>query len=393
MIDKSRIRTLHLSRQFLLQKSNTSIYDIIKKIGYVQIDAIYTTARAHDITLHARSNKYTEEYVWKMLERGEVFEYMAHARSIIPIDHFPYYYSNMIDYRDKKNELTKFIDKYPKLVSNIIEFIDNNGPSSVSDIEMPTENLKSRWSSTSKRILDHLFLKGYITVAKRVGFKPYFDLLEKVVRIPDELPGPMERFWFHVSSTIEANGPSSIERILHYKKIQSKFKYGSVDIKPRDLLKQWIKDGKLIEIKIKDNKIPYYDLKEYEQADIPYVSKPQTVFLSPFDNILWSRKATLEQYDFDYKIEIYTPVDKRKFGYYVMPILYYNRLVGRVDVKFDRQVKKLQFIRWFWEKHFKPDANFVNSLRDAINKLALFHNADSVTLGDMKDTLKKKIST
>ncbi len=219
-------------------------------------------------------------------------------------------------------------------------------------------------------------------VKRAKDFKTKFDLTERVIGDKIEYVHAMDRFWFFIRSTLNAVGISPVHRVLHYKYNHRKFKIDGENINPRNILKEWIKDGRLQQID------KYVGLKEQVENldDLPSKDSDEfNVFLlSPFDNSLWSREALLEQYNFEYKMEIYIPRLKRKYGYYVMPILYGTEFVGRVDVRYDRKIRTMNFINWYWEEKFHKNKYFIEKLAITINRFIRFHNADNIELGNVR---------
>jgi uncharacterized protein YcaQ len=132
-------------------------------------------------------------------------------------------------------------------------------------------------------------------------------------------------------------------------------------------------------------------------SDIPDkgVEDYNVFILSPFDNALWSREALLDQYNFDYKMEIYVPEAKRIYGYFTLPILFGPNFIGRVDVKLDRKSKVFRWIKWSWEpayKDVKSNESFWNKLASTIERMVLFHGVNMTTLGNIPKIRQKKIS-
>jgi uncharacterized protein YcaQ len=125
-------------------------------------------------------------------------------------------------------------------------------------------------------------------------------------------------------------------------------------------------------------------------TDIPQDEK-NVFFLSPFDNVLWSRESLVEQYNFDYKMEIYVPKKDRQFGFYAMPILYMTKFVGRVDPKLDRSNSCMDFLGWYWEQDFLPDEVFWDNLSKRLEEFLTFHNCETYALGNLKEGYRKEI--
>ncbi|MHA2251149.1 MAG: DNA glycosylase AlkZ-like family protein [Candidatus Kariarchaeaceae archaeon] len=393
------VKIAHLENLRLWSKPKTpSVLDICEKLGYIQLDTISVVARSQDLVCHTRSIDYGEKNIWKYLENGKLFEGFAHARCLLPMENFPYHFSKMLMRRANLPRWSTSVNDFSKWAKQIIDYVDNNGEVTTKDIPVP-DNFPSftGWNSPSKRMLDYLFTRGYLLVKKREKFQLVYDLPDRVVRkLPSELPNRLEIFWHDIKSTLIAIGPSMQHRLLHYKYTHRSFEVNGKKYNPRVLIKQAVKDGDLVTLNVEGHKEPFYYLPELLPSleDIPTVEEDEAhVFLlSPFDNVLWSRESLLAQYQYDYKMEVYVPKRKRKFGYFAMPILWGHKFIGRVDTKFDRKSGEMQFIQWTWEKKFKENRYFWKALASTLNRFASFHGASKISLGDMSLKNKERLS-
>jgi uncharacterized protein len=380
----SDTRKIHLNQMQLLdQPKKISPVDLVKKIGFVQIDSIFVIARSHDLTFHTRSSNYVEEQIWKHIETGELFEEFAHAKSFLYRDEFPFYYGKMLDRRKLKWDYLSKQKNFKKIVKDTLKLFDEINELTINDVPIPDSDNKSDWSSYRKNILDYLALCGYIAVKKRDNFsKIIFTKIEDKHEIPDkkDIPNRLDVFWYQLNQSMKVLGLSPKHRILHYKYIHRNFEYNGQKYSPNKLFNEAVKSKEICEIKIEKEK--YYYLPEFEDdlSNIPNLGN-QVHLLNPFDNALWSREALLKQYNFDYKIQIYTPKEKRLYGYFALPILFGENFVGRVDVKLDRKSSRLNFLEWFWENGFKPNKVFWDELTFTMKRFNEFHKSDKIHLG------------
>ncbi|MDH5401151.1 MAG: winged helix DNA-binding domain-containing protein [Candidatus Heimdallarchaeota archaeon] len=393
------IKKIHLQNQFLLFDSTIShpklsISQLLNQIGYIQIDTIQRIARAHELTIHTRVKNYKQEEVWLKVKNGEVFEWFCHARSLLPIGDFPFYYGAMLANRKKPFWFDRILNKHPEWPKQVLRQIDIDGPITIRDITLPDKiERTSGWSSPQKLILDYLLYCGYILPHTRVKFSHQYDLIDRIVKLPDEIPDSMERFWFHINRSLQANGPSYLHRLLHYNYNHSNFEHHNQKQNPRKLIKDAVSKGTLLSIPVEGSTQHIYFLPDQEII-IPEISKENELvhFINPFDNVLWSRESLLEQYNFDYKVEIYVPEKKRKYGYYVLPILYGIRFVGRVDVNFIKDTETLMFNKWYWEDGFSPiNDDFLNKIAKTIVSFRIFHLAKSIELGNLPQKVRTKL--
>jgi len=394
-LDSIVLKKIHLSSQGLLERPpRHSAKKIIERLSYLQIDSIYSIARSQDLVLHSRSSSYQEEDVWKDLKSGKLFEGWAHARCLLPISEFPYQYSSMIRRRETKVDWIKFV-KEKNWQSKIMKQIETTGPISSSDLQpMKIAATITGWNTFKKRLLDFLFFRGYIAVKYRKKLRVFYDLPENCIpnfaSFQDHLPTSMDEFWKDIEISLQALGVSTIHRLLHYRHRQSRFNVDGKKVQPKDVFDGFVRKGKIIEVERK-NKKTLYHLPGFLQTVDTLLStdKPHCQLLSPFDNSLWSRESLLDQYGYDYKMEIYVPKAKRVFGYFVLPILFGTEFVGRVDTSYHRKTKTMNFIKWSWEDGFKPSDEFLLELAKTLNRFIEFHHAENVTLGDFpKEYLK-----
>lgn len=399
-ISLQQAKIAHLSAQLLWDEPEPlSPESICTKISFIQLDSISTIARNQDVICFNRSSSYKENEIWKSLESGTLFEDWAHARCLLPIDDFAYYYAEMLRRREFDPWWQDFLKNHKAWPDQILKLVEENGPISVSDVQTPKGFPKSSgWNKPNRRIIDYLCTRGYLLVKIRKNFKPYYDLPERILEnLPkdNDLPDVMEKFWFDIRTTLKAIGPASIHRLLQYKYIHKIFDFEGKKIQPRKLLDKAVKEGTLKEVRIKNQKANYYILPEQEHNIHDVKIKDQknwrVSLLSPWDPALWSRESILSQYGFDYKMEVYVTKAKRQYGYYVMPILWGYTFVGRIEIKLDRKTKTLFFLQWYWEAKFKPGKFFWRALAKSMQRFCQFHNAEKLTLGNLQTSYRVQL--
>jgi len=392
VITATQAKQLHLHHLGLWgHPSEQSALEVIDQIGHLQLDTISVVARTQDLVLHSRSTSYTEEDVWKELEHGKLFEEFAHARSLIQMEKFPEYYWKMVHRRKDDPWWFSEIKQPEKLIEQALNLLDEFGEITTSDIEI--ENApKWRWGSASKYVVDYLTTRGYAMVSRRENYTSvYYKRTEDIVdEIPDdtELPDRLEVFWNDLERDLLQLGLTPLDRLLKYTHNNRRFEYQGKQLTPRYLIKDGLDKGRLCQVEVQDYPKPMYHHPDVDPHDIdlPNVENPSVYLLSPFDNLLWSRKSLLQQYQFDYKFEAYTPKKKRIYGFYSLPILYGMDLVGRVDPKVDRSSAHLSFKHWHFEENFSPSTHFYDALSCTIERFIVFHKASSYDFGDLENS-------
>ena len=402
-ISKEDLKILHLTRQLLWQSpSKLSPVEIANQLSYIQLDSVSAIARHQDILCFTRSTSYKEEDVWKYLKNKQLFEDWSHGVSLIPIEHLPYYYAERIRRREKNPTWENFrtydggmeIDDH---IDEILKFIEDNGPVSVKEIETPLEVRDYTWGgSAGRRLMDYLCYRGYIAVTERRNFISYYETAEQVFGDIDfDYPSPIETLKFDIETTLKANGGTPMHRLVHYKYLKGKYEFDGKSRTPRQVITKLIDKGDLYSYKvdgIKDQIV--FNKEDFENIDdlVHEDDEKQVILLSPWDSAMITRESLLEQYNFDYKMEVYVPEKKRKYGYYVMPILWGTEFIGRVDVKFDRSSNTMNFNRWFWEDGFTLNSEFLENLIVFLQRFLKFHKAENYDLGNLtKNKIKIRL--
>jgi uncharacterized protein YcaQ len=326
----------------------------IDRLSLHQIDSVNVLIRAHYLPAFSRLGPYDRSLIdtaaWGGRKKRRLFEYWAHEASLLPLSLHPLLRWRMaradrgetgwkglrVFARERRVEAEAFLDR-----------IRNEGPSAASDFE--EKRGRSGWWewSDAKRILEWLFWAGHITTATRRGsFERVYDLTERV--IPAEilsLPTPDEKEAHRalIERAAQALGVATAKDLRDY------FRLGPDDA--RQAMVSLVEAGVLEPVEV-----PGWAHLAYLHRDAP---RPRRVsaraLLAPFDPLIWERSRALRLFDFHYRIEIYTPADKRQHGYYVLPFLFGDRLIARLDLKADRQAGRLLVHAVHLEPHAASD--------------------------------------
>ncbi|MEO8394297.1 MAG: crosslink repair DNA glycosylase YcaQ family protein, partial [Chloroflexota bacterium] len=237
------------------------------------------------------------------------------------------------------------------------------------------------------RMLDFLWSQGKIMVTDRSGIQKQWDLTERC--LPDWTPRDQweteQVVTYATQKSLRALGTATSQQIKeHY----TRARYRNLPA----ILKALEAEGRIVPVKIEGMSGAYYvhadDLALLDRIEAGEWS-PRTTLLSPFDNLICDRKRTEALWDFYFRIEIYVPADKRQFGYYVLPILHDDRLIGRVDPSYDRKTKTLNIQHVYAEPDAPAEA--APQIRAAIDSLATFLGAEQIEYGEVPKIWKKKI--
>jgi uncharacterized protein len=314
----------------------------IDRLGLLQIDSVNVLTRAHYLPLFSRLGNYDSDHLdtlaWGRKSRRGLFEFWAHEASLLPLSSQPLWRWRMDraarNAGEGKRKLHKFRRTKARYIDEVRREIVDRGALAASELSNSGPGRGAWWGwSDGKLALEWLFFAGVLTTATRKGtFERVYDLTERVLPASVQaLPTPSaeeaQRELLRISA--RALGVATETDLRDY------FRLGVADTKAR--LAELVEAGDLLPVTVEGwPKQAYLD---------PAARQPRRIearaLLAPFDPLVWERDRTHRIFDFFYRIEIYTPVAKRKHGYYVLPFLLGDRLVGRVDLKADRASSRL----------------------------------------------------
>src|SRR4051794_13201785 len=316
---------------------------VLDRVVILQIDSVNVFSRAHYLPLFARLGPYPRPaldqltgYVPKP-KKPAMFEYWAHAASLVPVGLQPLLRWRMaLADEEPWPGIRRIARENPDLVEDVAQLVTDQGPIRAGDtgIPRPAPRPGHMWNwHEGKVALEYLFYAGRVTTAKRVNFERYYDLTERV--IPPEIlnrPTPSAADAKRELTRLagRALGVATEPDLRDYFRISHKSSKVAVA--------ELVDTGELLPVEVDGWGAPAYLWHE--------ARRPRRVgaraLLSPFDSLVWYRERTERIFGFRYRIEIYTPEPKRQFGYYVLPFLLGEHLVGRVDLKADRQAGVLR---------------------------------------------------
>ncbi len=320
--------------------------EIIEHLGYVQIDTISVFQRAHHHVFWSRCNKYKPTDLDELVKSRKVFEYWSHAASYLPISQYRY---TLPMKRDFKTSKSSWFPRDEKVMAAVLKGIQTEGPLRSKDFKAIKNDNKGWWDwKPAKYALERLFMEGELEITRREGFQKVYDLPQRVIpaHIDTTMPSEDEFIDYIIKRTLQHHAIATVDEIGYLKKKPVKNK-----IKNR--LKQLCEDNKVTQVKINGVNADYYALPNTLNTPV----KPNTKIhiLSPFDNLVIQRKNLKTIFNFDYQIECYVPVAKRKYGYFSLPIFKGHQPIARVDCKADRKNKQLIINSLHYEKDVKKE--------------------------------------
>ncbi|MBN2007351.1 MAG: YcaQ family DNA glycosylase [Anaerolineae bacterium] len=379
------------------EKENAA--QLVEHLGYVQIDTIHIVERAHHHTLWARLPEYTPALLDELLSKDRrVFEWWTHAMSYIPMRDYRFYAPRMGRHALWGRQ-TEWLEAHPDVVAHVKDRIRAEGPLGAADFKKP-EGFNGGWWEwkPAKQALEILSSMGELMVTKRRNFQRIFDLSERV--LPPGLnmtpPDDAELQRFIIRFALNGRG------ILR----ESEVAWSRRKADPA-ALRALVDAGEVVALEVEGlkqgssslNGEPCYALSAALDAALATPPTQSLHILSPFDNLIIDRRWLKAFFDgFDYTLECYLPAAKRKYGYFVLPILWtdangHPRFIARMDVKADRKAKTLIVRRLFFEPEVNGHANAIPALADSLRDYAAFNHCNHVILEEtMPETIKETLA-
>lgn len=319
---------------------------VVDRVGVVQLDSVNVVARAHYLTFFARLGSYplalADRLGWGS---GEMVEYWAHEAALVPVERWP-----LFRHRMERNwhwpSMDRWIAENPGTIEQVLAEVKARGPLRPADLDNHANAVRGPWWdwSDAKLALEALFFTGQLTIRDRDNFIRRYDLPERV--LPLEI---VARRVDHEESrrqllrlAVQHHGVGTVQDLADYYRLKAQVS--------APLLAGLAAAGEIEEVEVAGWKGPVY---LHPAARMPRAIRGLAL-LCPFDPVVWFRPRAERLFNFHYRIEIYTPPAKRIYGYYVFPILLDGELVGRIDLKADRQAGILRVRGAYTEAGVEP---------------------------------------
>jgi uncharacterized protein YcaQ len=350
----------------------------IRRIATLQIDTIHVVARSPYLALWSRLGDYKPQWLDELLAEGKLFEYWSHAACILPIEDYPLYRRHMLDHMYRFfHSAPRWIKAHPEAVEHVLSYIREHGEARASDFER-TDGLQSGWFNwkEEKIALEALQSTGDLMTARRHNFQRVYALRERVLPDWDDSQAPPidEVKRALALKSVRALGVTPPEWVPDY------FRTPAAGVEK--LLKRLAGEGELMTVEVEGWNKPGYvhpdNTALAEAAAAGNLPLTLTTFLSPFDSLVWDRTRGKAMFDFDYRIECYTPEAKRRYGYFTLPILRRGLLIGRLDAKAHRKEGLFEVKALHLEPGIKPDAALIEDLAGALLDCAAWHKTPEI---------------
>jgi len=369
-----------LDRRRASPASKEDVLAAIRRMGALQIDTIHVVARSPYLVLWSRLGNYQPQWLDELLAEGKLFEYWSHAACFLPIEDYPLYRRQMLDhaYRVMQSAPT-WIREHAEAVEHLLGYIREHGEVLSSDFER-TDGQQTGWFNwkPEKKALETLHTTGVLMTARRHNFQRVYDLRERILPAWDDSQAPPLD---EVKRALALKAVRALG-VTHWSWVPDYFRTAKAGVEK--LLSRLAEAGELMTVEVEGWKKPGYihpdNAALAEAAAAGNLPLTLTTFLSPFDPLVWDRERCKAMFDFDYRIECYTPEAKRRYGYFTLPILRHGLLIGRLDAKAHRKEGLFEVRALHLEPSVKPDAALIEDVAGAFQQCAAWHKTPEVVV-------------
>lgn len=386
--------TNHQARQFILHKhgllgqhrfiGKQGAYDYVRQCGCIQFDPVDACGRNAEIVLQSRVKGFTKQMLYDLLYTDrKLVDYHDKCMCIIPTDDWAYFARS----REANSSHGRSIEQVNAVCEKIKDIIRENGAVSSSDLDF-SEKVHWYWSDTklSRAALETMYFRGDLIVHHKKGAVKYYDLAEKhipaeVLNASDPLPDEFEHQKWRVLRRIGAvgllwNRPS--DAWLNIWKLKTPQR--------KEVFSDLLKKGEIAAVQVEGLKDILYccakDLPLIEMVMQNERYKSRCELIAPLDCMMWDRKLIKALFGFEYSWEIYTPADKRKYGFYVLPMIYGDQFIGRVEAVNDRKTKTLNVENIWYEDRVRRTKALLSSVEKCLKRFAKFNECSIISYSD-----------
>ena len=363
--------------------------EVIRKLGSIQFDPVAVAGRNHDLMLHARVADYEPAWCDVLYQRQQIFEATNKALSFVPTSEFPWF-RHVWGRKGPQFHAAALTDN-AAAAERVLERIRAEGPLSSADFEREagaTKNWFGVPENAVRSVLEAYTVTGVIGLARRDGNLRYYDLLERLLpaellarEVPDR-----EQARHKLLSRYRAHG------LLGAGGAGGTFARIAAPPDRNDLRDELVELGALVPVEVEGMRGKRFVLAdELELLQTPPERAPSVAFIAPFDSLLWDTALLASLFDFDYVWEGFFKPEKRRWGYYVLPIVFGDRFVGRIEPRIDRDGARVEVLDVWWEDGFAPGRaeGFVDTMRDALRAYLRFAGCDRLEWASHLTTEKR----
>lgn len=330
------------------------IHRVMDRLGVLQIDSVNVFARSHYMPLFSRLGAYDPALLDRVfLSRTTHYvEYLAHEATFIPIDDWPLWRFRMDRFRDRWAEPGSWASTNARTIAWVQDELRARGPLRPADIRADAPRERGTWWDWDdvKLALEHMWRTGDVAISGRKGFERTYALAEHVIpsQTLERVIPRQDAIRELIRRAARSSGVATMADLADYYRIRDR---AAISLAVADL----VDEGELLPVQVRGwerggRPLPAW---RHREAILPR-RIPGAALLTPFDPVVWFRDRALRAFELDYRIEIYVPAEKRRYGYYSLPVLAGDRVVTRVDLKADRAASTLQVQSAWWEPQAVP---------------------------------------
>ncbi len=380
-------RSFLVARHFLAPARSVAggpdaVLQVLRKFGSIQFDPIAVAGRCHDLVLHARVAGYEPAWCDLLYERRQIFEVTNKALSLVATSELPWV--RHVWGRKGPRFHGGILAENAAVAERVLGRIRAEGALSTLDFE-PEHGAPKDWfgmpENVVRAVLEAYTVTGVIGLARRDGNRRYYDLLERLLPaelLAHEVP-EREQLRHKLLSRYRAHGllgaggaGGTFDRIAPPNSTSERLGRNT-------LREELIELGALVPVDIEGVRGKRFVLaEELALLQTPPAPRSSVAFIAPFDSLLWDSALVASLFDFDYVWEGFFAPAKRRWGYYVLPIVFGDRFVGRIEPRIDRKGACVEVLNVWWEDGFAPRQadGFVDAMRDALRAYLRFASAD-----------------
>lgn len=333
------------------------IHRVMDRLGVLQIDSVNVFARSHYMPLFSRLGAYDPALLDRLFlaRTTHYVEYLAHEATFIPIEDWPLWRFRMDRFRERGAAGDSWVSANARTLEWVQDELRARGPLRPADLRADAPRERGTWWDWDdvKVALEHLWRTGDVAISGRRGFERTYALAEHV--IPDAIRAQhvprAEAITELIRRAARSSGVATQADLADYYRIRDR---AAVSQSIAELVDQ----GELLPVRVRGWERGGRALPAWRHRDAVLPRRVDAAaVLTPFDPVVWFRDRALRAFELDYRIEIYVPAGKRKYGYYSLPVLVGDRVVARMDLKADRASSTLQVQSAWWEPHALPAAD------------------------------------
>jgi uncharacterized protein YcaQ len=360
-----------------LKGRQKAVLEFLRRFGSLQYDPIAVAGRSHDLVLHARIAGYEPGWSDLLYERREIFEAVNKGLSFVPTSDYPYFRGTV------SRQARALLAENAEVAERVLGRVRANGPLSALDFDRE-HGAHVDWfgvrANVVRAVLEAYTVTGELGLERREGGRRYYDVVERLlppdvlsrkVPIGEQLRHKMlSRYRAH--GLLGASSGGDVFGGLGPAKPDPRYP----EYPGRHALREGlIEEGELIPVEVEGTRGKRFVLRdESELLASPPEPPPSVAFLSPFDPLVWDRALLGSLFEFDYVWDLFHPPAKRRFGWYVLPMLFRDRFVGRIEPRIDREGSRVEVLGLWWEDGFTPRKaeGFVDAMREALRAYLQF---------------------